>query len=310
MADVFISYKKDDRRLAERVVGALRAEGLSIWWDDDLTPRVSFDSEIEREATAASAIVVLWTPQSAASDWVRTEADFGKEHGKLVPLQLEPCTMPLSFRLLQAADLTDWSGDRNHREWRKAVSWIKSLKDGDSKQRLPAAPAPESTPQHERKAARIPLGLIGGILAVVVVLAVLGGLFAFDLLDEGRTGKGSVAGAAGAVTYATTRPYAAGRASCAFTMPDTFYDIRFDQCLGCPKPGMKRTIFPIQSNRACALSGSDAANTIYETAVPVGPPGCPEKLFRKPGTMDCYGCPVNARPNDKGECVVEAAKTK
>lgn len=39
MADVFLSYKREDRLRAEPIVQALRAGGLSVWWDQALTPR-------------------------------------------------------------------------------------------------------------------------------------------------------------------------------------------------------------------------------------------------------------------------------
>ena len=91
MADVFLSYKKENRARAEQIASVLRSEGFSVWWDDSLTPKASWDSEIEHELSEASAAVVLWTPLSVASDWVRTEAHFAQDRGKLIPVMLESC---------------------------------------------------------------------------------------------------------------------------------------------------------------------------------------------------------------------------
>ncbi len=124
MADIFVSYKKEDRALAQRVVEALEAEGFSVWWDDDITPRESWDMMIEREAEAAKALVVLWTPKSVASEWVRAEAQRGKDLAKLIPFLMQPCQLPLAFSMIQAADLSGWGGDRSDARWRKAVGWI------------------------------------------------------------------------------------------------------------------------------------------------------------------------------------------
>ncbi|MGO9743867.1 MAG: TIR domain-containing protein [Roseiarcus sp.] len=33
MADVFISYSKHDRAIAEALADYLRAEGFDVWWD-------------------------------------------------------------------------------------------------------------------------------------------------------------------------------------------------------------------------------------------------------------------------------------
>jgi formylglycine-generating enzyme required for sulfatase activity len=127
MADVFISYKKEDRANAERFVSALQNEGFSVWWDDSLTPKASWDSEIERELSQAAAAIVLWTPLSVASDWVRTEAHFAQDRGKLVPVMLESCKIPIAFLLKQTIDLTKWKGARDDRHWRKLLTWIADL---------------------------------------------------------------------------------------------------------------------------------------------------------------------------------------
>jgi formylglycine-generating enzyme required for sulfatase activity len=127
MCDVFVSYKKEDRALAERVVRALNAQGLSAWWDEGLTPRSAWDAELEREITLAACVVVLWTPRSVESDWVRTEAHFALDHAKLIPAMVERCTIPLAFLLRQTVDLCDWQGQADHRHWRKLLAWIADL---------------------------------------------------------------------------------------------------------------------------------------------------------------------------------------
>lgn len=129
MADIFVSYKKEDRALAESVIAQFRSEGFSVWWDNDLTPRDSWDAMIQREAEQAKAIVVLWTAGSVASEWVRIEAMFGKDRNKLVPLRLEPCQIPMAFSLIQAADLTGWIENRTGGEWQKALNWVRALSD-------------------------------------------------------------------------------------------------------------------------------------------------------------------------------------
>ncbi len=147
MADVFISYKKQDRALAERVEAALRREGHTVWWDDSLTPRESWDAIIQREIAAAAAVVVIWTPRSVVSEWVRIEANYGKQNGKLVPLLAEPCDIPLAFSLTQAAILTDWDGAPGHGEWQKALGWIAALKaETDGPDPLPEASAEAAPP--------------------------------------------------------------------------------------------------------------------------------------------------------------------
>ena len=127
MADVFVSYKREDIEFARRIVQALAESGISVWWDDGITPRQAWDTEIEQAIAAASAVAVLWSPRSVASDWVRTEAHFAKERQKLVPALIEPCTLPIAFTLTQTVNLSGWNGDRDDRQWRKLLAWIADL---------------------------------------------------------------------------------------------------------------------------------------------------------------------------------------
>ena len=83
MADVFVSYAREDRALAERVVRAIESSGYSVWWDDRITPTESFDRLIEQEIADARAVVVLWSANSVQSDWVRIEANYGKKIASL-----------------------------------------------------------------------------------------------------------------------------------------------------------------------------------------------------------------------------------
>ena len=127
VADVFVSYKREDAEIARRIVEALLESGISVWWDDSITPRQSWDSEIEQAISAASTVAVLWSPRSVTSEWVRTEAHYGKERGKLVPAVIEPCTIPIAFSLTQTVNLCGWNGNREDRQWRKLVTWITDL---------------------------------------------------------------------------------------------------------------------------------------------------------------------------------------
>lgn len=127
MADVFLSYKKEDFSVAERVVAALKAEAFSVWWDDGLTPKEAWDAMLEREIAAAAGVIVLWSPRSVASDWVRTEAHYAQDRNKLVPVMIEKCTIPLAFMLKQTVDLSAWSGDRADRHWRKLLTWLADI---------------------------------------------------------------------------------------------------------------------------------------------------------------------------------------
>ena len=112
MADIFVSYSRQDKALVAPLVAALEAEGWSIWWDPEITPGEEFDSLITRELDCARALVVVWTPGSVDSRWVRGEARDAADRGVLVPVRFQNAKLPIDFRAVHTTDLDQWGEDR------------------------------------------------------------------------------------------------------------------------------------------------------------------------------------------------------
>lgn len=125
MTDVFISYAREDREAAQRLAAALEALGWSVWWDREIPVGHSFDQVIEQQLEAAKSVVVLWSKDSAASEWVKNEAAFAAEKGVLIPAVLSgKARPPLEFRRRQTADLEGWRGDQGHAGFRSLCQAI------------------------------------------------------------------------------------------------------------------------------------------------------------------------------------------
>jgi hypothetical protein len=127
VADIFVSYCSADRNVARKFVDALTGEGISVWWDDRLTPVEQWDRLLEKEIHAASAVLVIWTPRAVESDWVRIEANFGREKKKLLQARFEECDVPLQFTLLQWLDLDSWLASGDSPNWQKLMMWFRAL---------------------------------------------------------------------------------------------------------------------------------------------------------------------------------------
>ncbi|HTG77241.1 MAG TPA: TIR domain-containing protein [Steroidobacteraceae bacterium] len=112
MADIFVSYSRQDKALVAPLVAALEAEGWSVWWDPEITPGEEFDSLISRELERARALVVVWTPGSVDSRWVRGEARDAADRGVLVPVRFQNAKLPIDFRAVHTTDLDQWGEDR------------------------------------------------------------------------------------------------------------------------------------------------------------------------------------------------------
>ena len=111
MADIFVSYARSDRALVTPIVRALEAKGWSVWWDHAIVAGQEFDDRIEAELIAAKAVLVVWTPASTGSRWVRGEAREAAERGVLVPVRFEGARMPIDVRAIHATDLDGWGED-------------------------------------------------------------------------------------------------------------------------------------------------------------------------------------------------------
>ena len=111
MADVFVSYARSDKARVAPLVAAIEAKGWSVWWDPEIDPGQEFDRQIGAALKAAAAVLVVWTPVSVESRWVRGEAREGAERGILVPLRFESANLPIDVRALHTTDFDDWGED-------------------------------------------------------------------------------------------------------------------------------------------------------------------------------------------------------
>lgn len=111
MADVFVSYARSDKARVAPLVAAIEAKGWSVWWDPEIVPGQEFDDQIDAEIDEAKAVVVVWTPTSVASRWVRGEAREAAERGILVPVRFEQARLPMDVRAIHTTDLDAWNED-------------------------------------------------------------------------------------------------------------------------------------------------------------------------------------------------------
>lgn len=142
MADIFLSYSRADRPLAQDIAAALEAEGFSVWWDKVLRAGQTYDEVTESMLRDSSVVVVLWSQTSVKSKWVRAEATLGQRSCELVPAMIEEADRPIMFELTQTADLIGWAGDRNEARWGDFVADIKRSLDKHNAAEAEPAPAP------------------------------------------------------------------------------------------------------------------------------------------------------------------------
>jgi hypothetical protein len=144
MADIFISYAREDLERVHPIVRLIESAGWSMFWDRTIPAGMTWRQYIGKALDEAKCIIVVWSKSSVESDWVIEEADDGRKRRILIPITIEDVIPPLGFRSIQHEDLSDWKGEPNHR---RAKGLIKSVEGIAGKpEKPPSAPSekPES----------------------------------------------------------------------------------------------------------------------------------------------------------------------
>ncbi|MBZ0288573.1 MAG: DUF4268 domain-containing protein [Anaerolineae bacterium] len=110
MSHLFLSYSRKDTDIMLRVRDALRAEGLSVWTDENLTPGTpQWNKEIQNAIANAAGIVVLLSPSSNESKWVANEIAYAGSHNLPVfPILIrgeEKDSVPIELIRVQRIDI-------------------------------------------------------------------------------------------------------------------------------------------------------------------------------------------------------------
>lgn len=126
MADVFLSYARHDLSIAQRVARELSKHGWSVWFDQEISARETFADVIAVELNRARAVLVLWSPVSVESQWVRSEANHAREMQKLVQARLGDARLPMPFDQIHCASL-GVRGARSRRGWTQVLQGLEEL---------------------------------------------------------------------------------------------------------------------------------------------------------------------------------------
>ena len=130
MSDIFISYSRADSKLVEALILALIEYGWSVWSDKSgVAEGRPFDQQIENAILESTVTLVVWSPTSIKSRWVRAEAAFALGKDKLLPVIIDNVDPPLQFLHIHGASLTDWSWTSDDPPFKKLAAILSERLD-------------------------------------------------------------------------------------------------------------------------------------------------------------------------------------
>ena len=179
MADVFVSYCRRDKARVQPLVAAIEDMGWSVWWDPAIVPGQEFDRQIDTELKDAAAVLVVWTPESVESRWVRGEARDAAERNVLVPVRFENAQLPIDVRAFHTIDLDNVARDPRSPQVRELLDALGALVGRQHAAVDPSAAARTPTRSHASAPQRVAV--------CVLPLTSIGGDAAQDALSDGIT---------------------------------------------------------------------------------------------------------------------------
>jgi hypothetical protein len=127
MADIFISYAREDRSRIEPLAKSLQDLGWSVFWDRTIPTGKTWRQVIGDALKNARSVIVAWSQNSIESDWVQEEADRGRRRNILIPILIDNVDPPLGFGAIQAADLVNWDPAKSSSEFDKLIVDISAI---------------------------------------------------------------------------------------------------------------------------------------------------------------------------------------
>lgn len=117
-ATVFLSYARQDQKIAERIRRALQNHDYSVWFDSAVRPGRDWSSVLHSaidDAVARGFVLVLLSPASLTSQWCKQETEYALQlaarsrRSNVIPIVVAPFAhdaLPPHLANLQWFDLT------------------------------------------------------------------------------------------------------------------------------------------------------------------------------------------------------------
>ena len=118
-APVFVSYSRTDMSVVGQMIDRLRRRGGTVTWDQDFIAGSDFEQAICKAIDVSRSVIVVWSPASVQSPYVRDEARRALMANKLITTHVagfNVADVPLGFGHLHTVPVD------NHVQVRKSLA--------------------------------------------------------------------------------------------------------------------------------------------------------------------------------------------
>jgi len=170
MPKIFISYSRTDIDFVRKLAEDLEKAGYDVWQDTtDLHGGENFFGEIPKAIRSSRFFIIILTPTSNRSEWVRNElAEALRLRKKIIPIKLIPCEVPFELGRINFVNFStgEYTDNLN--------SLLSSLVVNTGKMRAVSAPEPTVPRTPVPPKHKVPLVILG-LSSVVLSLILLVG---------------------------------------------------------------------------------------------------------------------------------------
>ena len=115
-SEVFLSHSSHDRRMAARLAATVTAHGLSVWYSPtEIVGAQQWHDEIGKALSRCDWFMVILSPQSVTSKWVKRELLFALQNDRyndhIVPILDQACDYTMLSWTLSSIQMVDFSHD-------------------------------------------------------------------------------------------------------------------------------------------------------------------------------------------------------
>ncbi|MEI6757710.1 MAG: TIR domain-containing protein [Chlorobium sp.] len=151
MADIFISYAREDLDRVKPIVEELKKRGWSVFFDvESIHGGANWPSVIDEALDNSHCVLVFWSFTSVdikRHPLVWGEAEKGRNKDILVPVRIDTVDSPTGFRHIHTIDLCGCKKNSSHEALRQIIEAITPKIPPSIHTNLPSTPVAASIPE-------------------------------------------------------------------------------------------------------------------------------------------------------------------